>query len=646
VSNRFLSVTIQLSSGVTLGGLFPACPLEDHVRRTRLSLAAALALATSAAVVAVPTVASAAPKDVTVQLLAMNDFHGRISTTTGGDSQLLTSPGPDGVYGVNPATKTNDDVSTTVGGSANVAATVQSLQTSFQDTTAGPHASYFVGAGDLISASTFESSVYRDEPSIEVLNAMGLDVSSVGNHEFDRGTDELRRISAATDGTYTDDVTACDGVTVGVDGCFGTDGHEFEGADFPYLAANVLDTSTGRPMLPPYQVFKTPANKKIAMIGVVTETTPTIVSPTGVEDVTFIDEADAVNAWVPRLQAMGVQAIGVLVHEGGTVGNATPTAYDGCTGLTGPIVDINSRMSAAVDLIVSAHTHNAYNCKLTDPSGAPRLVTQAGYYGRLVTDIRLSLDRKTGDVNRTATYQATNVPVTRTAADPEVQAIVDYWNARADETGNVVVGTVTGPLLRARNGEAVVRNDESVLGTFVADAQLAGARARPELGDPVVAFMNPGGLRTDIAAGEVTYRELFEVQPFSNTVNTVTLTGAAIDDVLEAQFRGADNTTDLVLSTSDGFRYEYDRALPVGERVFDCSISIGGVPITPTGAYRVAANSFLAGGGDGFTAFTTGTGQVTGPVDVDTAVDYLEGKTLTPPGGDHAVPTTTPSCAP
>jgi 5'-nucleotidase len=611
------------------------------LRRTRLTIALTVA---AASVVGVPTAASAAPKDVTVQLLAMNDFHGRISPTVGGDSQLLTSPGPDGVYGVNPATTVNDDVSTVVGGSANIAATVESLQAEFGRATKGPHDSFFVGAGDLISASTFESSVYKDEPTIEVLNAMGLDVSAVGNHEFDRGTEELRRISAATDGTFTDDVTACEGVTVGVDGCFGTHGHEFEGAEFPYLAANVLDRATGQPMLPPYQVFTTPANQRIALIGVVTETTPTIVSPTGVQDVTFIDEADAVNAWVPELQAMGVQAIGVLVHEGGAVGNAMPTAFDGCNDLTGPIVDINSRISPAVDLIVSGHTHNAFNCRLTDPSGAPRLVTQAGYYGRLVTDIRLSLDRRTGDVDRAATYQATNVPVTRTAPDAEVQSIVDYWNARADETGNVVVGTVTGDLQRARNGTTVVRNDESVLGTFVANAQLAGAQARPELGGPVVAFMNPGGLRTDIAAGEVTYRELFEVQPFSNTVNTITLTGAAIDDVLEQQFRGADAAADLVLSTSDGFRYEYDRARPAGDRVFDCSVSIGGVPVTPDGTYRVAANSFLAGGGDSFTAFSTGTGQVTGPVDVDTSVEYLQGQTLTPPTGDHAIPATTPSC--
>ncbi|MBM7805564.1 5'-nucleotidase [Geodermatophilus bullaregiensis] len=612
------------------------------MRRTRLTLAAAAAVATSAGLLAAPSVASAAPEDVTVQLLAMNDFHGRITPQTGADGALATSPGPDGTYG------NADDVIVPVGGAAHVAATVQRLETTFRETTQGPADSFFVGAGDLVSASPFESSVFKDEPTIEALNAMGLDVSSVGNHEFDRGTEELRRISAATDGTYTDDVEACEGITPGVDGCFGEGEHAFEGAEFPYLAANVVSRETGEPMLPPYQVLRTPAGQRIALIGVVTESTPTIVSPTGVTDVTFTDEAEAVNRWVPELQRQGIEAIGVLVHEGGTVTdpNAAPTA-DNCTGLTGPIVDINARTSAAVDLIVSAHTHNAYNCRLADPDGTPRLVTQAGFYGRLVTDIRLPVDRATGDVDRgSAAYAATNVPVTREAADPGVQSIVDYWNARAAGPGNTVVGTVTGDLLRARNGTAVVRNDESVLGTFVANAQLAVARTRPELGDPVVAFMNPGGLRTDITAGEVTFRELFDVQPFSNTVNTLTLTGAAIDDVLEQQFRGATNTTDLVLSTSDGFRYEYDRSRPEGDRVFDCSITVDGTPVSPTGTYRVAANSFLAGGGDAFTAFRTGTDQVTGPVDVDTSVEYLRANTpLTPPTGDHAIPVTTPSCS-
>ena len=602
------------------------------MRRTRLPLAAAVAAATAAGLLAVPSVASAAPGDVTVQLLAMNDFHGRITPQTGADGSLATAPGTDGQYG------TADDVSVPVGGAAHVAATVQRLEATFEDETQGPSASFFVGAGDLISASPFESSVYEDEPTVEALNAMGLDVSSVGNHEFDRGTEELRRISAATDGTYTDDVTACEGVTPGVDGCFGEGEHAFEGARFPYLAANVLDAGTGEPMLPPYQVFRTPSNQRIALIGVVTETTPTIVSPDGVADVRFIDEADAVNRWVPELQDQGIEAIGVLVHEGGTVTDpgAAPTA-DSCTGLTGPILDVNARTSAAVDLIVSAHTHNAYNCRLDDPSGQPRLVTQAGFYGRLVTDIRLSIDRTTGDVDRSATYSATNVPVTREAADPEVQSIVDYWNGRAAETRNQVVGSAAATIGTAGSAG---RNAEQPIVNLVAQAQLEAVQ-QDQFGNPVVAFMNPGGVRTDIEAGDVTFGELFAVQPFGNTVNALTLTGAQIDDVLEEQFQlgGGPRNSQLILGTSEGFAYTYDLDLPYGERVVDTSITLGGVALDPAASYRVVANSFLTAGGDSFTTFTAGTDLTVGPVDVDTLVAYFEAHSpVSPPPADHSTP--------
>jgi 5'-nucleotidase len=610
------------------------------VRRTRLTLA--VTMTASAIVVALPAAASAAPADVTVQLVAMNDFHGRISNTAGGDSQLLTAPGADGVYG------SADDVVQEVGGAANVAATVERLQSSFRQSTEGPAASFFVGAGDLISASPFESSVFEDEPTIEVLNAMGLDASSVGNHEFDRGTHELRRISAATDGTYSDDVSACDGVTRGVDGCYqDSTGADFAGADFPYLAANVLVKGTDEPMLPPFRVFRTPAGQQVGLIGVVTDTTAGIVSPDGIADVDFIDEATAVNRWVPVLQQMGVQAIAVLVHEGGTAdpAPAPSPAFDGCQNLRGPVVDINQDVDPAVDLIVSAHTHQAYNCLLPDGEGTPRLVTQAGYYGRLVTDIQLSLDRRTGDVDRAATYRAANVPVTRENPDAGVQAIVDYWTARSAEAGNEVVGSVTADISRAYTDGAEDRQQESSLGDLVAQAQLE-AMQQPQYGNPVIAFMNPGGLRADIlyarsdggeAPGEVTFKEVFDVQPFGNTVNAVTLTGADIKQVLEQQFIPRPPRSRLILGTSEGFSYSYDLSRPAGDQVPADSITLNGVPIDPAASYRVVANSFLVAGGDQFSAFTAGSDPVTGPVDADTAVAYFQQHSpVSPPPADHA----------
>ena len=598
------------------------------MRRTRLSLAAALALATSAGLIAGPSVASASPKpgaDVPVQLIAMNDFHGRIANTAGADSQQITAPGADGAYG------TSDDKVEIVGGSANVATTVKQLQASFAATSGEKSGSWFVGAGDLVNASPFESSVYKDEPTIEILDAMGLDVSTVGNHEFDRGTEELRRISAATDGTFTDDVTACEGITVGVDGCFGEGEYAFDGADFPYLAANVVSKETGKPMLPPYQVFDMPGGRKVALIGVVTETTPTIVAPDGVADVTFIDEADAVNKYVPELTRRGVQAIGVLVHEGGEQTGQSKADPSGCDALTGPIVDINNRIVDEVDLIVSAHTHAAYNCQLAVPGGQPRLVTSAGFYGRLVSDIRLTLDARTGEVNRAATYQATNVPVTRTNPDTEVQAIVDYWNTRADVTGNVPVGSITGNII-APNG-STQRNREASMVNFLADTQLYAMQQDDGAGDPVIALMNPGGARTSLLYdpdGVVTVRELFNVQPFSNTVNSVTLNGAQLDDLLEEQFPHAatpgttGRTTRLILGVSEGFTFTWDASLPEGSRVPDASIKLDGVTIDPAASYRVVANGFLIPGGDSFDTFKLGTDNYVGMVDFDASVTYFE----------------------
>jgi len=629
------------------------------LRRTRLSLALALAVASSAAVVGLPAVADAAPKQpIPVQLLAMNDFHGRVSETTGGDSQIVTGPGKDGIYGVNPVTTKNDDTFLIVGGAAHIASTVKGLEASFAQQTAGAGSSFFVGAGDLISASTFESSFFKDEPTIEALNAMGLDVSAVGNHEFDRGTQELRRVSGVTDGTFTDDVSACEGMETGITGCFGEGEHAFHGTDFPYLAANVVSRETGEPMLPPYRILDVGGGQRMAVIGVVTESTPTIVSPDGVADVEFIDEADAVNHWTHELKKQGIRAIAVLVHEGGQVESINPAAdhLNACDNLSGPILDLNDRMDKQVDLIISAHSHQAYNCRLPVRGGEDRLVTQAGFYGRLVSDIRLTINPNTGDVDRrSGAYGATNVPVLRQGAgEPKVAAIVQYWRDRASVEGSVVVGRQTADLDRAYLKGKAVRDSESTLGNLVADAQLAAAWNSTAIGGADLAFMNPGGLRADLnclapagssqANGDITYAETFEVQPFSNTVNAVNLTGAAIDEILEQQWSvRAGSPSFLQLSVSGNVHYRFDPNAAVGQRVDPASITIDGAPLDLAGEYRVAANSFLIGGGDSFTAFVTGrtadAQAVTGVNDVDAFNAYLAGAlpgAVATPGLDRA----------
>jgi len=614
------------------------------LRRTRLTLAATLVA--SAAVVGIPstsTPAQAAAGDV-VQLVAMNDFHGRISEQSGGDGQLVTSPGPDGDYAT-----TADNVTENVGGAANIATTLAGLRADFGDA----DSSFFVGAGDLVSASPFNSSVFKDEPTIEVLNALGLDYSSVGNHEFDRGQDELYRISGATD-DYEDAhghlVEACDGVTPEVDGCY-TDstGQPFAGAQFPYLAANVTDTA-GDPVLPPYEIVTDANGNQMGLIGVVTDDTPNIVSPDGVAGLTFGDEADAINEYAAEIQAQGVEAIAVMVHEGGT--QAAGNGFDTCgVAATTPIGLINAAVDPSVDVIISAHTHVPYDCTFTDPANNPRLVTQAGFYGKALTDIRLTLDAD-GDVDRAAST-ATNVPVRRTAPDASVQAIVDYWQGRANEAGAVQVGSQTADLDRAYRAGAPVRDAESTLGNLVADAQLAYARSTPSLGglDVDVAFMNPGGLRADINClssgpgdpnGNINFAETFAVQPFSNTVNTVDLTGAGIEQVLEQQAATRSGAPSFLQLSVAGLTYEYDPRLPAGARIDPASIEVGGQPLDLAGTYTVAANSFLIAGGDSFTAFTTGRPAgatvVTGANDVDAFNEYVTANSpVTPPALDRAV---------
>jgi 5'-nucleotidase len=281
------------------------------VRRS-LGLAAVALLVSG--ILGLPVPAEATPSSVPVQVLAINDLHGRISLTSGAESRLVTGPGPDGVVGKGPSGG-NDDVITRVGGGVNLATIVQRQQTAFRREAGGSAASFLVSAGDIIGKSPQVSARYKDEPAIEVANALGMDVSAVGDDELSRGTQELLRISAATDGRNSDDVTACQGVKVGVNGCFGKGPHAFSGAKYTYLAANVISRRTGRPLLPPYEVLFTPTGTRLGLIGVVTPTAPKLVAPQRLDEVDIVDEAQAVNRYTRELRAQGVQAIGVLMHE-------------------------------------------------------------------------------------------------------------------------------------------------------------------------------------------------------------------------------------------------------------------------------------------------------------------------------------------
>lgn len=521
----------------------------------------------------------AGPPPVEVQLLALNDFHGNLEPPSGSSGRIQTGP--------------NAAVDRVDAGGAEYLATQLARRAEEQK----KQNTITVAAGDLIGASPLLSAAFHDEPTIESLGLAGLDYASVGNHEFDEGPAELLRIQ--------------NGGCHPVDGC--ADGTPYEGADFQYLSANAFVTETGEPLLAPYAIHRV-QGVRVGFIGMTLEGTADIVSQQGVAGLEFADEVQTANRYAAELQAQGVESIVVLLHEGGSQA-AGAWDVNGCTGLRGPVVDIADGMSDAIDVVVSGHTHQAYNCEIDG-----KLVTSGSSFGRLVTDIDLSIDRHTGDV---LTASAENVIVTRDVApDPQQTALIARYRQALGPIAGEVVGVVAQDLTRTQ--EPTADGAESALGNVIADAQLAATDT--EAG-AVAAFMNPGGVRADLGAGEVTYEEAFTVQPFGNNLVTLDLTGAQLNCLLEQQFQ-----LGTVLYTSATVSYAVSAAgtpAPAGAdpctgtRVVDSSVTIGGAPVLPTGVYRVTVNNFLAGGGDGFSVLTGGTNAVTGPIDLDAFTAYL-----------------------
>jgi 5'-nucleotidase len=562
------------------------------LRRTTVAAAVTTTLAGLTVAAALPAAAEpqhpSSPEPVDVQLLALNDFHGALEPPTGSGGRIQTGPDPDG-----DGTATAPTVD--AGGAEYLDTQLAALAEQQQQEN-----TITVAAGDLIGASPLLSAAFHDEPTIEALGLAGLDYASVGNHEFDEGSAELLRIQ--------------DGGCHPVDGC--ADGTPYEGADFQYLSANAFVTETGEPLLPPYAVHRV-QGERIGFIGMTLEGTGDIVSQQGVAGLEFADEVETANRYATELQAQGVEAIVVLLHQGGSQSGPDAWDVDGCAELTGPIVDIATGMSDAIDVVVSGHTHQAYNCLVDD-----KVVTSAGSNGRLVTDIDLQLDRRTGDVVR-ETATADNVVVERTvAADAEQTALIARYREVLGPIAAEVVGSVAVELTRAQ--EDPLDGAESTLGNVIADAQFA---ATDDEQGAVAAFMNPGGVRADLGAGEVTYEEAFTVQPFANNLVTLDLTGAQLNCLLEQQYQ-----VGRVLYVSDSVRYQVDPAgTPAaagadpcsGTRVPDGSVQIGGAPVTADATYRVTVNNFLAGGGDGFSVLTGGTNPVTGAIDLDAFTAYL-----------------------
>lgn len=509
---------------------------------------------------------------VAVRLIAINDFHGNLKTP--GAMRLPDPKDP------------SKQQLVMAGGAAHLSTAVQGLRQGAKHT-------IMIGAGDLVSASPLISSLFLDEPSIETLDTIGLDISSVGNHEFDRGRGELSRIIKG--GCHKD-------------GCI--TGKLYPGAKFKYLGANVIEEATGKSALPPYEI-RNFGGVPIAFIGMTLRGTPAVVSRSGIVGLRFADEAETVNALVPELKKQGVEAIVVLIHEGGSIKSAWNDKS--CPGFEGDILDVLKRLDKAVDLVVSGHTHKAYTCKIDG-----RWVTSAGDYGRFVTRIDLKLDprtRKIIDIDP----ENTLVDPEKFPADPRVTRIIEEYEKLVAPRANRVVGYVSREVLAAQNTAG-----ESTLGHVIADGQLLASQPA----GAQIAFMNPGGIRAAInprkPEGTVNYGDIFTVQPFGNNLVTMSLTGAQIVELLEGQFAREQGGWTRMLAVSKGFSYTWDNAAPWGKKIVPGSVKLNGVVLDPARKYRVTVNSFMADGGDGFQVLRQGTDREGGMLDLDAFEAWLK----------------------
>ncbi len=595
-----------------------------------------LAAAAATALLLAGCATAPATSPVRVKIVALNDFHG-----------TLLSPGRFGASAQaaeRPA----------VGGADALAAWVARL------TSRNPN-HVVVGGGDFVGASPLVSALFFDEPAVEVLNRVGVEFTSVGNHEFDKGTDELMRLQRGgcktTNGRR--DPNSCVGLGSHAPGTF-------DGARYQWLSANVVETATGRTLLPPYGI-KTFDGIPVAFIGMTLQGTPGIVSPTGVAGLEFRDEADTVNALVPQLRARGVEAIVVLVHQGGVQPGGGAGDINGCDaglrnadGGESEIARIVRRLDDAVDLVISAHTHAAYNCSanaagagatgLANRAGRLVPVTSASAFGRVLSDIDVTLDPRTrgvvavSPVNRLVDRGDPGI-VQAIADHPQVHDIVQGYAALAAPLANGVVGRVATALPAIPDAAG-----EEPAGSLIADSQLQATQPAA-LGGAQIAFMNPGGVRSPgfvppagtTAPFALTYGAAFTVQPFGNSLVTMTLTATQLKALLEQQFAGCGaQVADRVLQPSNGLKVTWRASAPACAKIVDVTFTPTDVSVTPPAAtgepqvlvkdgvvpdpartLRVTVNNYMAGGGDGFSTLKAGTNRIGGAQDIDALRAYL-----------------------
>ena len=584
-------------------------------------------LAGATGVVMTGGTSQAAPNGPTIkiQILSFNDFHGNLEPPGGSSGRVVID------HRIDPVTLKAVDVTKDAGG-------VEYLATHLRTARMGNPNSVTVAAGDIIGASPLLSAAFHDEPTIEAMNALGLEASAVGNHEFDEGYQELLRMQnggCLPDGNGLNNQNSCAAGT-------------FTGANFHILAANVKYAGTNNTILPSYWV-KNFNGAKIGFIGMTLKETPSIVTQAGVAGLEFTDEVKTANALVPVLNAKGVKAIVVLIHQGGTPDvqqwkgpdgktygvNATYNYTCGGGGnlkADSAILPIAANLDPQIDMIVSGHTHQPYVCNVPDPKGQSRLVTSASSFGRLFTETNLTFDRRTQDIVR-ASVKGTNMIVTRDvpkAADET--KIIDTYKTLIAPIANKVVGKITADVTRTQNAAG-----ESTLGDLIADAQVNDPSVIIGGQKPVVAFMNPGGIRGDLTFarsgpeltdGIVRYEEAFTVQPFNNYMVSMSLTGANIWSLLQQQWSGSNASSVKFLQVSNGLHYTWSgtgatRAVSAVSIKDPVSQTYVPVPNDATTVYRIVTNNFLSDGGDSFAAFKNGTGKYIGGLDIDAFANYL-----------------------
>ena len=539
--------------------------------------AAVAALFVSACATQLPQSASVPGAPVEVQILALNDFHGNLERP---EAPLRVQLRAD-TFTTGPA-----------GGAAVIGSELAKLRTGHANTIT-------VAAGDLIGASPLTSAYFLDEPTIDALNLMGLELASVGNHEFDKGSAELLRMQNG----------GCEKHTTRVPCRL----EPFAGARFRYLAANAIRTDGSGTIFPATALRKF-GPVTVGFIGMTLKETGTLVTPAGVAGLRFADEAATANALVPYLKGQGADTIVLLIHQGGKV--ATTYKVQGCDGLTGEILPILDKLDPAIATVVSGHTHHAYACDI-DRGGAKRLLTSAGKYGYLVSDLRLTFDPST---RRLISQRASNIPMIGDGSeDPRIATLVGRYAAAAAPAAARVVGHLSGPAPKSET------DGESPAANLIADAQLSATRAK-DRGAADISFINATGVRTSLvpaAGGNINYGQIFAMQPFGNNLVVKTMTGTQLKELLEQQFVEVDGRAKLgsLLVPCANFRFTYALDWRKGQRIQ--SMTLDGKPIDPAGKYRVTTNNFLASGGDGFSMFTQGTDTFDAGLDLDALEAYL-----------------------